>query len=395
MRPRARASTTSTRIVPWQPASTTALDGSISTAKSAASSSGSVVGDPAEPVAVGLDLLALVEDVGHVAVGRGERSPPAAARRPRRPSCRRCRGRDAVAVDPATGGCRCSGTVSMWPAIDDPLGPAEVGARDDRCRRAGRPRGGRAARSAASIGVGDRPLVAADRLDVDQRRVSATSGQVGRSQHVGHPVGRSDRRHGVASIWRVRPSGSIERTRRTRCPPGRPCTCQPISSSGGRSSVAPASTSASTSAALTSQCMRFLTVLGSGTGTNVHGVERQLRRCSSSHQILVLVALRVAPRRRPPTTARSRRGVRRVDDELVQPQSGSVRLAHERTELAALGIGHHRPPAVSPSGSSNVAPSAEQSSIEPAWTSRCTRFFTVFGSGTVFIQMRCRPGRRR
>ena len=48
-------------------------------------------------------------------------------------------------------------------------------------------------------------------------------------------------------------------------PSGSASTCQLMSASGSRSTVAPASTSGATPGTVTSQWMRFFTVLGSGT----------------------------------------------------------------------------------------------------------------------------------
>ena len=69
---------TSTRIVPWQPASTTASEGSIRIAKSARIRSGSLTARLAEAVELALDLLGLVEDVGDVADRLAARSRRAA-----------------------------------------------------------------------------------------------------------------------------------------------------------------------------------------------------------------------------------------------------------------------------------------------------------------------------
>ena len=62
---------TSTRRVPWQPASTPAFEGSIRIAKSPAISSGLLAASLAQAVELRLDLLGLVEDEGDVAVGLG------------------------------------------------------------------------------------------------------------------------------------------------------------------------------------------------------------------------------------------------------------------------------------------------------------------------------------
>ena len=62
-----------TRMVPWQPASTTPYVGSSRIAKSAASRSGRGCGDHVQPVAGGLDLFGLVEEVGHVVLRLGDR----------------------------------------------------------------------------------------------------------------------------------------------------------------------------------------------------------------------------------------------------------------------------------------------------------------------------------
>ncbi len=157
---------TSKRSVPWQPASTTASEGSIRIAKSGlrparARSRRSC----AARCGLDVDLLALVEDEGQVAVRLGHGGRRAAAPPRPRPSCRRCRARAGSSPSLRTGRLSLSGTVSMCPAITT---------------RSSRPRSVRATRllpcrvtsrwssprSASSIVVGDRPLVAAHRLDV-------------------------------------------------------------------------------------------------------------------------------------------------------------------------------------------------------------------------------------
>ena len=66
MGPLARRARPPPACVPWQPASTSPYVGSSRIAKSAASQSGWLALISVQPVALGLDLLAVVEQVGHV-----------------------------------------------------------------------------------------------------------------------------------------------------------------------------------------------------------------------------------------------------------------------------------------------------------------------------------------
>ena len=66
------------------------------------------------------------------------------------------------------------------------------------------------------------------------------------------------------------------------------------------------------------------------------------------------------------------------------PADGSGRVGREHAELVALRVGEHRPrDRAGPPGTSHsfVAPAARKSCGSP-YTSQCSRFFTVFGSGT-------------
>ena len=157
---------TSTRSVPWQPASTTALDGSIRIAKSAAISSGCALGEQLEAVVPRVDLLGLVEDVGDVAVGLGHgRGEP----QDDRVAALHVAGAEAVQqVAVAAGRQVVVDRHGVEVAGDhDPLAAAEVGARHDGVAvPAHRQVGVR--RERGLDGVRDRLLVAADRLDVDQ-----------------------------------------------------------------------------------------------------------------------------------------------------------------------------------------------------------------------------------
>ena len=162
------ARVTSTRIVPWQPASTAAPVGSASTAASPASRSGRSAEQALEAVVPAVDLLALVEDVGDVDRRARPRSrasssstatpalhvgttPGPTARRPRCGPAR-CRWR---------APCRCG-----RPAPGAAAGRARCG-----------PPGCRPTRSTSSHGTARRrasrwsvmaPLVVAHRGDVDQ-----------------------------------------------------------------------------------------------------------------------------------------------------------------------------------------------------------------------------------
>ena len=98
VRARAAVRQHATRRVPWQPASTAPSVGSMQDRQVAVEPAAALAGDPAEAVALGLDLLVVVEDEGDVVrglrAGDADRRPAAASPR-RRPSCRWCRSRTA------------------------------------------------------------------------------------------------------------------------------------------------------------------------------------------------------------------------------------------------------------------------------------------------------------
>src|SRR5262249_57875434 len=127
-----------------------------------------------------------------------------------------------------------------------------------RRRRAREGAGGGATRAARGGGG------AVEQLAHEPRRLPHRAGQV-----AGRPYRRHDR-------GRLRLSGHARLTSACRyrlnaqnsLPSGSASTCQLTSASGSRSTVAPASTSGATPGTVTSQWMRFFTVLGSGTGTN-------------------------------------------------------------------------------------------------------------------------------
>ena len=137
-----RGSRTRTRSVPWQPPSTAPSVGSSRIARSPASTSGAVAGQPAEPVARRLDLLAVVEDPGEVDA-RVERAGADEVRHPQhhgdaRTSCPSCRSRAARRRPAATGRCRRSARCRGGrPARRAARGRARCG-RAPRCRRAPR-----------------------------------------------------------------------------------------------------------------------------------------------------------------------------------------------------------------------------------------------------------------
>ena len=123
---------TSARSVPWQPPSITPSVGSISTAKSPASQLGVAAAEPEQAVALGLDLLAVVEDVGDVAARRGQRGGQLAARPPPRPSCREVPQPYSRSPSTRLGRLPATGTVSRCPAITTRSAAAELGAGHDR-----------------------------------------------------------------------------------------------------------------------------------------------------------------------------------------------------------------------------------------------------------------------
>ena len=138
--------------------------------------------EQAEAVELVLDLLGVVEDEGHVAVGRGD-----GGRQPQddRVATLHVAGAEAVQqVALATGRQVVVERHRVEVARDhDPLAAAEVGARDDGVAVAG---DGQVVERAqrAFDGVGDRLLVAAHRLDVDQ--LLGQGDGVGREVEVGH-----------------------------------------------------------------------------------------------------------------------------------------------------------------------------------------------------------------
>ena len=148
-----------------------------------------VASQAAEAVERAVDLLVVVEDPGQID-GRlgeieGERegtaTPPFMSTVPRptrKPSSSR------------TGRFAFTGTVSMWPAIDHALGASQPGAGDDRVAVAGRPRGGRRWPGSPDR-VGDRRLVAGDRLDVAQLARELD----GAGARIEHGQGRIGQRH--------------------------------------------------------------------------------------------------------------------------------------------------------------------------------------------------------
>ena len=147
-----------------------------------------------QAVALGLDLLALVEQVGDVAVGDRHAWRRAAARRRRRPSCRRCPSPCSASSSRRAGRLSLSGTVSMCPAITTrssrPWWVRATTVCPKRCTsRWSSPR--RAASTASAISL----LVAADRLDVDEV-LGQLDGVHGRGQVAMPPIQPAGRRSG-------------------------------------------------------------------------------------------------------------------------------------------------------------------------------------------------------
>ena len=155
--------TISARSVPWQPPSISAELGSISTAKSRGQEFRAVAAQPQQPVALGRDLFAVVEDVGDVPAGRGQRGQPELHRDPgfhiRGPAAVQAR-----ALDAGPQVARDRHGVDV-PGQDHPLRPPERGPGHDRVAVAvhgqvrQRPERG-------LDGVGERALIAADRRGV-------------------------------------------------------------------------------------------------------------------------------------------------------------------------------------------------------------------------------------
>src|SRR5688572_1199536 len=147
-----------------------------------------------------------------------------------------------------------------------------------------------------------------------------------------------------------------------------------ISSSLARSIVAPAPTSSSSPAPVptaTSQCTRFLTVFGSGTGTKLHPSNGS-PGTSSSHQPLSSSPPSVAPN----TSAQNRAtGCGSVQSTTTSYSRYAGRLAGSRTNTqnsppsgSAMTV---QPRPYSSAGSSTFAPSRAHASTDSAWTSRC------------------------
>ena len=153
-----------------------------------------------QPVALGLDLLAVVEEVGHVeAAARAavSRQVQRAARAPDFMSDGAAAVHQ-VAVDPCDGKLSCQRHGVQMPGQDHPLVAAELGARHDGVADAARRSGAAAPRSDRLDAVGDRLLVAGDGLDVDQRAGQRDRvGETGRGS--ARPVMRRRSRPAVGS----------------------------------------------------------------------------------------------------------------------------------------------------------------------------------------------------
>ena len=278
--------------MPWQPPSTVALVGSISTAKSPASQSGLLRGDPAEAVLVRLDLLVVVEDVGHVAVGLGQVGGQPELHGDAALHVGGAAAVDPAALDPARQVAAERHRVDVA-GEDDPLGAAQRRARDDGVAVAVDGQVRYVAQRPLDQ-VGQRRLVAADRLDVAQG-----DGQVGAGQ------GQVESGHG--------PEPYGPKTQNS-LPAGSASTCQSMSSSGPRRRVAPRRTSSSTSSLTTSQCHRFLTVFGSSTPTNFQTSHGSPGTSASQRRVPSGASTADAPRTSAHHAASALR-VGRVDDE--------------------------------------------------------------------------------
>jgi hypothetical protein len=166
---------------------------------------------PQQPVSVGRDLFAVVEDVGHVPAGRGQvRGQPELDRHPG------LHVRRAAAVQPGSVGA--GGQVAGHgnrvdvPGQDDPFGPPELGAGHDRVPVPTDGQVGERPQRALN-GVRQRPLLAADRRNVHelrgQRRAVTVKVEI-------HPASIRTRSHGPAwfAPTRARPAtGCLARQR--------------------------------------------------------------------------------------------------------------------------------------------------------------------------------------
>ena len=186
MRAHARCVATTTRSVPWQPPSTTPSVGSSRTRGRRRASSGSLAGEPAQAVAGGLDLLAVVEDPGQVDA-RVERAGADQVGDPQQHRDAGLHVRGAAAVQPLA---RRAGTA--------------------RCRRSARCRGARPARPAAAPPESVRAsttLPSRSTLSAGQPRSAASTGSARRASSPGHRLDvdqRGGQRGGVRGRGRAR-----------------------------------------------------------------------------------------------------------------------------------------------------------------------------------------------
>ena len=154
---------------------------------------GMALAEQVEPVELRVDLLGLVEDVGDVAVGLGDRGG--------QPQDDRVAALHVAGAEPVQQVALTSGRQVVvdrhrveMAGDDDPLAAAQVGAGDDGVAVPGH-REMRERRQRDLDRVRDRLLVPADRLDVDEldREVDGAGGQVELGGRAGRKAGRCQR----------------------------------------------------------------------------------------------------------------------------------------------------------------------------------------------------------
>ena len=321
--PARRATVTSTRIVPWQPASTPALDGSITTANTPCEQLGSPRDQLAEAVPLGFDLFAVVEDVGDVPVRLSQRCG-----QPQRDGDATLHVAGAEPVDQAVRAARRQVVVQRHrvevAGDHDPLVPAEFGTGDDRVAvpRDGQVRVGGQGRLDR---IRQTLLGATHRGDVDERdgQVRARHGQI----EVGHqaPSPSTVRRQENAELVALRIGADVPADLVVLGPQQCRTRVQHRLQLGRRDvPVDP-----------------VLHRLRLGHRLEHPVGERQPRHVLQPVPRALRVALHVtADHRGPP--ARLRPGVGRVDHQLHQLVRRHA-VADEAAELTTLGIGQHRP----------------------------------------------------
>ena len=189
----------------------------------------------------------------------------------------------------------------------------------------------------------------------------------------------------VTACRTLRTDGSVGgRTRRTRCPPGRPA--HPSRSRRRGPAAGRTGGQKVVGVPQMSQWIRFFTVLGSGTGRTP--TPRAARRRADD------------PGKPRPRRARRQRRARSAHQRADPPWSAASTTTRTPGSPAARPAAGRTPQHSPPSGSASTVqragradhpsrPAATRSSIAADDTSRCTRCLTVIGSGTALIQMAC------